>query len=383
MKKIFCLLATCIIFINSIAQTDSCHLQISLLTCSPGTELYSTFGHSAIRVKDSTGMDIIFNYGTFDFNDPDFYAKFVRGKLNYFVSVEYFTDFLAAYQYEQRGIIEQTLQLTCTQKQQLFEALKTNAKEENKFYKYDFLYDNCSSRLRDMIAKHALPGITYKNILPDNGTTPRNLIHSYLDAGHQPWSKLGIDILLGAKLDAPLTNQQAMFLPDYLLKGFDSAYSNNQAVINNKKLLLPATAAAEKTSNRAPFIYLGVLFIIIAVASFIPAFQKLLQVFDYILFTITGLLGLLLLFMWWGTDHVVCSNNLNLLWALPTHLLLVFYLRSKKQWVNYYWLAVVIINGLLLMLWNWLPQQLNTALIPVVALLLLRSFMLFKTKQIK
>ncbi|MDX1938664.1 MAG: DUF4105 domain-containing protein [Flavihumibacter sp.] len=383
MKKIFCLLATCIIFINSIAQTDSCHLQISLLTCSPGTELYSTFGHSAIRVKDSTGMDIIFNYGTFDFNDPDFYAKFVRGKLNYFVSVEYFTDFFAAYQYEQRGIIEQTLQLTCTQKQQLFEALKTNAKEENKFYKYDFLYDNCSSRLRDMIAKHALPGITYKNILPDSGTTPRNLIHGYLDAGHQPWSKLGIDILLGAKLDAPLTNQQAMFLPDYLLKGFDSAYSNNQAVVNNKKLLLPATAAAEKTSNRAPFIYLGVLFIIIAVASFIPAFQKLLQVFDYILFTITGLLGLLLLFMWWGTDHVVCSNNLNLLWALPTHLLLVFYLRSKKQWVNYYWLAVVIINGLLLMLWNWLPQQLNTALIPVVALLLLRSFMLFKTKQIK
>jgi hypothetical protein len=334
-------------------------------------------------VKDSTGMDIIFNYGTFDFNDPDFYAKFVRGKLNYFVSVEYFTDFFTAYQYEQRGIAEQTLQLTCAQKQQLFEALKTNAKEENKFYKYDFLYDNCSSRLRDMIAKYAIPGITYKNILPHSGATARNLIHSYLNAGHQPWSKLGIDILLGAKLDAPLTNQQAMFLPDYLLKGFDSANSNNQPVINNKKLLLPATTTAEKTSNQAPFIYLGILFLIIAIASFIPAFQKPLQVFDTILFTITGLLGVLLLFMWWGTDHVVCSNNLNLLWALPTHLLLVLYLHSKKQWVNYYWLAVVIINGFLLMLWNWLPQQLNTALIPVVALLLLRSLMHFKKNRIK
>jgi Domain of unknown function (DUF4105) len=382
-KKICCLLVTCTIFINIIAQTDSCNLQISLLTCSPGAELYSTFGHSALRVKDSTGMDIIFNYGTFDFNDPDFYAKFVRGKLNYFVSVEYFNDFLAAYQYEQRGIIEQTLQLTCAQKQQLFEALKTNAKEENKFYKYDFLYDNCSSRLRDMIAKHATPGITFKNILPNSGTTPRNLIHGYLHAGHQPWSKLGIDILLGAKLDAPLTNQQAMFLPDYLLKGFDSAIYKNETVITNKQLVLPATAIVNTGNNNTPFIYLGILFLIIAVAGFVPALKKLLHIFDYILFAITGLLGVLLLFMWWGTNHVLCSNNLNLLWALPTHLLLVFYLRSKKQWVNYYWLAVVIINGLLLMLWNWLPQQLNTALIPVVALLLLRSFMNFKNNRVK
>jgi hypothetical protein len=234
-----------------------------------------------------------------------------------------------------------------------------------------------------MIAKHATPEITFKNILPHSGTTPRNLIHGYLDVGHQPWSKLGIDILLGAKLDAPLTNQQAMFLPDYLLKGFDSAIYKNETVITSKQLVLPATAIVNTGNNNTPFIYLGILFLIIAVASFMPALKKLLHIFDCILFAITGLLGVLLLFMWWGTNHVLCSNNLNLLWAVPTHLLLVFYRRSKKQWVNYYWLAVVIINGLLLMLWNWLPQQLNTALIPVVALLLLRSFMHFKNNRVK
>ena len=117
-------------------QADSCSLQISLLTCSPGQELYSTFGHSAFRVKDmQSGIDIIFNYGTFDFYDPQFYSKFVLGKLLYFVSAERYENFVYSYQLEGRGIIEQVLALSCSQKMQLFAALRENLKEENKMLK--------------------------------------------------------------------------------------------------------------------------------------------------------------------------------------------------------------------------------------------------------
>ena len=136
------------------AQDDSCTLRISLLTCTPGEELYSTFGHSAIRVVDlRNNTDLIFNYGTFDFNDPDFYKKFVQGKLLYFVSVDSIQNFLWEYEYFKRGVMEQVLNLTCAEKQNMIAALFENAKEENKYYRYDFNYDNCTTRLRDILEK--------------------------------------------------------------------------------------------------------------------------------------------------------------------------------------------------------------------------------------
>src|SRR5688500_1732759 len=124
------------------SQIDTCNTRITLLTCGPGEELYSLFGHSALRVTDATGLDIIFNYGTFDFDDPQFYVKFVKGKLLYFVSTERFSDFRRSYQYENRSIIEQDLHLTCEERQRLFDALRINAREENKYYAYEFLFDN-------------------------------------------------------------------------------------------------------------------------------------------------------------------------------------------------------------------------------------------------
>src|SRR5678815_12567 len=141
----------------SAAQPDSaCGLRISLLTCTPGQELYSTFGHSALRLTDSlTGEDIIYNYGTFDFDDPGFYSKFTRGKLLYFVSVDKFQNFLEEYEYYQRGITEQVLNLSCTERGKLFSALQENAKDANKYYKYDFMVDNCTTRLRDIVFKNA------------------------------------------------------------------------------------------------------------------------------------------------------------------------------------------------------------------------------------
>src|SRR6185369_13807343 len=224
MKKIVAALSLACFFHCVQAQQDSsCKIHVSLLTCSPGLDLYSSWGHSALRVVDSlANIDIIYNYGTFDFDDPGFYSKFTRGKLLYFVSVQKFEGFLEEYQYYQRGITEQVLDLSCSEKIKLDLALQENAKEENKYYKYDFTVDNCTTRLRDIVFKNAGSTIITKDIRPSQKITFRKLINKYLDSSYQYWSKFGIDILLGTPLDKKLTNDEAMFLPDYLLKGFDS-----------------------------------------------------------------------------------------------------------------------------------------------------------------
>ncbi|HET9824748.1 MAG TPA: DUF4105 domain-containing protein [Chitinophagaceae bacterium] len=383
MKKLFVLLIASIFFHFLVAQdSDSnrnCRFQISLLTCTPGEELYSTFGHSALRVRDkSSGTDVIYNYGTFDFDDPNFYSKFTRGKLLYFVSVDNFENFLRAYEYEQRGITEQLLDLSCEEKEKLVAALGENAKEENKYYKYEFVLDNCTTRLRDMVFKNSGGLVVTKNIRPGEGITFRNLIHEYLDKSYQHWSKLGIDILLGDPVDRKISNNEAMFLPDYLLKGFDSTTIGRKPLVSGKKEILKATMRMTKAPLLSPFVVFAISFFVILLLSFMRNVSRFFSVFDFVLFFLSGALGILILFMWFGTDHTECKNNFNLAWAFPFHFLIVFFIFRKWTWMRYYFLGNAILLLLLLILWKWLPQEMNNALIPVVALLLLRSAMRYK-----
>lgn len=333
-----------------------------------------------MRVQDnSTGMDIVYNYGTFEFG-PDFYTQFIQGKLLYYLSIENFSDFVAAYAWEKRGIKEQVLQLPCAEKHRLANALTLNSEVANRYYRYDFLFDNCTTRLRDIVAKNSGQPVVYDTVIPAKAPTFRNLIHSYLNAGEQYWSKLGIDILLGSDLDKPVTNQQAMFLPDYLMKGFDSATAHGKRLTAPAQTLLPRPAVDKQSSPVTPMVVFGSLLAMILVLSFIPkrGAQGLLSVFDFLFFFTLGLAGILLLFMWFGTNHTVCRNNLNLLWALPTHTIAAFFLWKKAQWVHYYLLATIILQSILLLGWIFLPQQLNISLIPVVLLILLRSWLLIQ-----
>ncbi|MEJ7913762.1 MAG: DUF4105 domain-containing protein [Chitinophagaceae bacterium] len=379
MKKFFgfLLLFTLSVF-HIQAQQDSCHLQISLLTCAPGEELYSTFGHSALRVQDrASGVDIIFNYGTFQFG-PDFYKKFVRGKLLYFVSIEEFSSFRQQYQFESRSMQEQVLQLSCTDKQQLFAALKTNATEENKYYRYDFLFDNCSTRLRDIVKANTTGNITFANILPAKIPTFRNLLYTYLDNGAQHWSKFGIDLLLGSRLDIKVTNEQAMFLPDYLLKGFANATIGNKPLASPPETILQMPLPLRGSSLLQPMVVISALLLLVIILSFMPSkkLQRALAVFDFLLFLILGLTGCLLIFMWTATDHALCKDNYNLLWALPTHAAAAFFLWSKGKFISYYLLANIIVQAFLLVGWIFLPQEFNLAFLPVVLLVLLRSWLI-------
>lgn len=333
-----------------------------------------------MRVQDkSLGVDIIYNYGTFEFG-PDFYTQFIQGKLLYYLSIQDYSDFVAAYAWEKRGIKEQELLLSCAEKQQLFQALQLNSIEANRYYRYDFLFDNCTTRLRDIVAKNSGQPVAFDTVISNPPPSFRYLIHSYLNAGEQYWSKLGIDILLGSDLDKPVSNQQAMFLPDYLMKGFDEATSGDRRLVAPIQTILPRPDVEKENSLFTPMVVFSCLLALILVLSFIPKkkVQRFLVVFDFLFFFFLGLAGILLLFMWFGTNHLVCQDNFNLVWALPTHAIAAFFLWRKAQWVQYYLLATIILQSLLLLGWIFLPQQLNISLIPIVLLILLRSWLLIQ-----
>ena len=381
LKHIAVLIGSLFFLGSALAQNDTCRLRVTLLTCAPGEELYSTFGHTAIGVQDgNSGSDMVFNYGSFEFS-PDFYARFIRGKLLYYLSVEAYPEFIYQYQYESRSVVEQEVQLTCAEQENLLQALLNNARVENRYYRYDFLFDNCTTRAGDMIARYSADSVQFRNILPEKTPSFRDLIHTYLDRGKQPWSKLGIDILLGAKLDRKVTNREAMFLPDYLLKGFDSA------TISGRKLVTPPQAVLSMPSPLAdgfvfpPLLCFALVFLLALVLSFSrrKGLQKALGFFDFVLFFLLGLSGLLLLFMWFGTDHIVCRNNLNLAWALPTHLAAAVFAGRKAAAVRAYFRFTAWLSAALLLAWFFLPQELNPALIPLVLTILLRSWQLSKS----
>jgi Domain of unknown function (DUF4105) len=378
MQRLLLILLTIHYSLLTFSQSDSCELRISLITCSPGAELYSTFGHSALRIVDkSTGTDIIYNYGVFDFYDPDFYAKFVRGKLLYFLDQENFADFFYNYSADNRSVSEQVLNLSCTEKKEMQQFLFINLRPENKQYKYDFLFDNCTTRLRDLVLTKSGEKYQTAEILSNKKTSFRNHIHYYLDMNNMNWSKLGIDLLLGAKLDRYMNNTEAMFLPDYLEKGFDSSRTTMQLVEQKIPLYIRKDSAEiNHFSFTAPGFIFSLLLIVVAALSFFSfkGSTTILALTDFLLFLITGLLGILLVFMWTGTDHQICSNNYNLLWALPSHLFAAFFIRTKSPLAKKYFLFSAITSTMLLISWYFLPQALNPAFIPLVILIGWRSW---------
>src|SRR5450631_616047 len=232
-------------------NNDSCTLEISLLTCAPGTDLYSLFGHTAIRVRDiQRGMDVVYNYGTFDDSDPMFYLKFMRGIMRYSLSAETYDSFMQEYIFEHRAVIAQSLDMTCIEKNNLYEALRKNTLDENRLYDYHFHTDNCTTRAGRIIESNVSDSLIFKNILPENRAPAanmlnesnlsfRDMIHEYLFKQKAYWSAFGIDLFLGSHLDKKVTNMEAIhFLPDYLLKGMDSASDGKKKLVMGKQKIL-------------------------------------------------------------------------------------------------------------------------------------------------
>ena len=364
-----CLFTTLQFF--SFAQ-DSSRIRISLLTCTPGEELYATFGHSALRIIDSNSVtDHVYNFGTFNFDDAGFYLKFIKGQLKYYVNVEEFDDFKFDYIAENRGITEQVLNFTPAEKITIHRALIENIKEENKFYMYDFFYDNCTTRLRDIIVKYHHPSPVLPAVMPTTYTF-RNAIHQYLDDNHKDWSKFGIDILLGAPTDAVMTNAQQEFLPENLLKALDS--TKNTTIVSTSKNLYVLGETNNKSSLFTPLVLFSLFLLVFVFLSFFKNKNALniLSLLDSFLFFTVGLLGIILVLMWVGTDHIMTKNNYNLLWAWPMHIVYAFFMHKNAKRVKVYSLLVTVFLILFLCCWFFVAQKMNNALLPLIVLMIWR-----------
>lgn len=371
----------------SFGQKLSNESEISLLTCSPGDELYSQFGHSALRVKDiPNNLDIVFNYGTFNFNTPNFYMKFARGKLKYMLSYSSYDRFKREYVAEKRGIIEQKLNLSTEAKNQLFKALIRNYQPENRYYHYDFLFDNCSTRIRDIIEKNSGSTISF-NYETIKTKTFWNLLDPYIN--QSKWIFLGIHLALGMPCDIEATPYQHMFLPDHLMEGFSSAkiVTDGKAiplVKSTNTLLAKGNTISTTPLYKRPVLLFAVLAIIgLFTAFFFFRKQFNFYFFDILIFSFVGLTGWLIIFLWFFTDHQATGPNLNILWALPLHFPMAFILLFKKRrkvaYKYFYYLTISLL--LIIGLWAFIPQSLPLAVLPLVCLLFIRS--LYVTRKLK
>lgn len=392
-----CYLLLCYsLFTAAQAQTPqlSDYSSVSLITVSPGEELYSGFGHSALWVADPVqGIDRIYNYGTFDFRTEGFYIKFLRGTLPYQLSVGSLEGIMYGAKMEQRSVKEQALNLTKAQRQQVFEFLETNYQPQNRQYAYKFFYDNCSSRLRDVLISSLKDSVVFNNYLMDRNLakeagfdptfpkTYRGWIHRYA-AETKPWADFGMSLAIGQPADDSTSYYSAMFLPDNLSGAFSFAtvHAGGQwipLVARSTKLYTPYRTQMERGSLLTPellawlLLFSGVLLTIFQVRD-----KKKGLLFDKILFSFAGLAGWLLAFLWFGTDHGVTRYNWNIAWAIPLHfpLILLASTKNKKLWLSRFYLFVGIAMIVLLAAWSFVPQELPTPAVPLVLLLSIRAF---------
>lgn len=365
---------------KSFAQTPqlSPDAEISLLTCTPGPDLYSVFGHSAIRVRDvENGIDVVFNYGTFSFG-PDFYREFAMGNLNYYLSVSSYENFEYSYVMEGRGIAQQTLDLTPEQEQSVFEFLDWNRQKENRYYLYDYFYNNCSSKIRDVMEQVlGQENIQWPNLKEPEGPSIRQLTDRYL--GPQPWGDLGIDIGLGAPCDVVPTSRQYMFLPDYLMMGFDGATLNGKPLVRATTVLLRGEMPEIKHSIFNPVPLFWILLALIAVASFF-AFRKgkKLKGLDAFLLFVAGLIGIFVTFLWTATLHQASEENFTLMWAWPFMWLVIPFTFFNSRFTRIFFLAYAAVLAIMLLGFPFWPHQMHAAIVPLGLMLLLRSVVRWK-----
>jgi hypothetical protein len=354
--------------------------EVSLLTMLPGDEVYSLFGHTAFRVTDPTlGLDRTYNYGTFDFDQPFFIARFARGLLDYQLSASTWDRTLAQYRFLERPIIEQRLALPLDAKQDLFRFLETNYLPENRAYRYDFFFDNCSTRPRDALERALGQRLDYGGYKP-RGATFRDLIQPYLEG--QPLTDFGIDLGLGAPTDREATDREAMFLPLELMRAFDEArYQNRPLVASRDTVFWVPGAGMPDDAFEWPVLVGWLLFGLGAGLTAAARFGKLgdrsLRRFDVALFGVVGLAGTIIAWLWLGTEHSVTGPNGNLLWAPPTHLVAAILLARRNQggWLRVYWILVALTAVATVLLWTVLPQALHAAVLPLTLLLALRAGM--------
>ncbi|MGL2964061.1 lipoprotein N-acyltransferase Lnb domain-containing protein [Flavobacterium sp. RSB2_4_14] len=317
LKKILLLLLFC--SLNAFSQNPklSENTQVSIFTCGRGEELYSTFGHTALRIKDDENqLDVVFNYGAFDFRTENFYTKFVKGDLQYFMVVTSYEDFILEYQTDGREVIEQTLNLSAAKKQQLFESLSAVLYSPERYYTYKFIDRNCTTMVAEKIS--ALIGQKELEKIDDKSISYREVLYPYFE--NYFWYKLGINIIFGAKTDA---KAEKVFLPVELMHSLDKATIDDIPVVAEKKTII------NSDEKEVKFEFFNSIYFIIIVLLMLILINKRVLFYGYLFFS--GILGIFLCLVGLYSEHQEVLWNYNALLFNPLFMALPF---VKKTFLN-------------------------------------------------
>ena len=391
LKKILFIIISVLILDSYAQEKNTANISqydISILTIGPGNSLSDAFGHSGIRVIDKqNNFDIVFNYGVYDYNAPNFYSNFVKGRPIYSLGLNNYEDFYNSYVKQSRQIIEQKINLSEYQKKLLVNKLITNSREANRSYQYNYFEDNCSTKIADIFNEILEKEIENENY-DLNATTLnsyRKLVYKHISPNS--WGALGIDICLGAVIDRNISLKDELFLPYNLKSYFDNLGSLNIKDGNLVETNVIYGEYSDYTENSfSPVYVILILSLIIILITFFDYIRRSkTAILDVILLLITGLIGLLLIYLWFFSNHIASAWNYNLLWAMPFNLILVYGLlkKNKSKWILSYLKFSILMLLLLSLHWVIGVQVFNISLISLILALIIRYLYLIKYYSIR
>lgn len=365
----------CLLSLCYTASADS--KKVSILTCSPGEQVYELFGHTALRVTDTEqNIDLVFNYGLFSFDEPNFVWRFVLGETDYLLGVTNFDTFMSVYAMRGSGVTEQILNLDSLQKQSIVDALTKNLKPQNRKYRYNFLFNNCTTKARDVVFEALLhDNIGYDVSSVGETMTFRDIVHKH--TMNNPWYSFGMDLLLGASADVKAGRAGAQFAPLILKDELSHACINNGSMlVEEERELMTPQLKQFKHNNLTPF-NVSVLFLFFTFVIMLceRRSKKTYLVWDILIMGLQGLAGCLLLFMVCFSQHPTVDTNWLLLCLNPLPLILLpilIYNVRKGKSLSFMWVQIAMLS-LFLVLSPFLQQVFPNALYPCIVALIIRS----------
>jgi len=349
-----CLLSVVQLTAGAQGMGNADSIQISLLTCSPGKEVWAQYGHTAIRYYNKeSGEDLAINYGIFSLDQSYFIPRFVLGMTDYRMGVQSMEQFLAQYEYEGRGVTEQVLNLSAKDKEAIYKALQENLKPENVVYRYNYFFDNCTTRARDIIVNHLHGKVVYPPA--DSDATFRSMLHKWNN--EYKWTQFGEDLLLGVNADRKTTKSEQQFLPENLKNDFDKATYNGKPLVNETRELLSAKTDTVEPSFPLSPLAVAILFVVVSLVmmSFSYRRKQVYWVWDAALMITSGLLGIVFFIMIFS-QHPCVSLNFILLFFNPLPLFFLYSTIRKKKVMWWKIWGILIILGLFGSLFQDIPQ---------------------------
>jgi hypothetical protein len=377
MKKkfsaVFLLMA--LLFPKAFSQTSNDTIAY-LLTCGPGTETYSIYGHSAVRVViSSINFDAAYNWGLFDFSTKNFAWKFAKGRLDYMVGAERTDSFLKSYLYEERYVYSQRMNLNSRELRILISLINENVKPENAKYRYDFFYDDCSTRIRDLIEKAVGENLKYPLEDPGKKPTFRDMVAKYQSP--YPWYRFGVDLIMGSSSDKEANFHDRMFLPVDMMEELSKTRIRRDdkmiPLLQNPVTLVDFNPIVVKPGLllSPPFVFTLVIIIILILAALTKS-RKIIRWIDIFIYSIFSILALLMIFFNFFTDHQQMRMNLNIIWLNPFIIICLIMLILNKT--GLIWFRIVFyISAIFLVLQLLLPQEFHSAFLLLDIIILIRS----------